>query len=119
MPFGLTNAPATFQALINDTLREYLDDFVVAYLDDILIYTKRTLAEHQKQVRKVLRKLQEKGMRLKRQKCEFLGIIVSGHEFKMDPTKIKAIREWPAPINIREVQSFLGFTNYYRRFVKN
>src|SRR5205814_3307007 len=67
MPFGLTNAPATFQALINDTLREYLDDFVVAYLDDILIYTKGTLAEHQKQVRKVLRKLQEKGMRLKRQ----------------------------------------------------
>ena len=126
MPFGLTNAPATFQALINDTLREYLDDFVVAYLDDILIYTKGTLAEHQKQVRKVLRKLQEKGMRLKRQKCEFhrkelefLGIIVSGHEFKMDPTKIKAIREWPAPTNIREVQSFLGFTNYYRRFVKN
>src|SRR2546421_11420905 len=126
MPFGLTNAPATFQALINDTLREYLDDFVVAYLDDILIYTKGTLAEHQKQVRKVLRKLQEKGMRLKRQKCEFhkkelefLGIIVSRHEFKMDPTKIKAIREWPAPTNIREVQSFLGFTNYYRRFVKN
>ena len=61
MPFGLTNAPATFQALINDTLREYLDDFVVAYLDDILIYTKGTLAEHQKQVWKVLRKLQEKG----------------------------------------------------------
>ena len=104
MPFGLTNAPATFQALINDTLREHLDDFVVVYLDDILIYTKGTLAEHQKQVRKVLRKLQEKGMRLKRQKCEFhrkelefLGIIVSGHEFKMDPTKIKAIREWPHP----------------------
>ena len=50
---------------------------------------------------------------------EFLGIIVSGHEFKMDPMKIKAIREWPVPTNIREVQSFLGFTNYYRRFVKN
>ena len=65
MPFGLTNAPATFQALINDTLREHLDDFIVVYLDDILIYTKGTLAEHQEQVRKVLRKLQEKGMRLK------------------------------------------------------
>src|SRR2546421_11709991 len=71
MSFGLTNAPATFQALINDTLREYLDDFVVTYLDHILIYTKGTLAEHQEQVQKVLRKLQEKGMRLKRQKCEF------------------------------------------------
>src|SRR5256885_12449691 len=104
MPFGLTNAPATFQALINDTLREYLDDFVVTYLDDILIYTKGTLAEHQEQVQKVLRKLQEKGIRLKRQKCEFhkkelefLRIIVSGHKFKMDPTNIKVIREWPVP----------------------
>src|SRR5436305_14789934 len=102
MPFGLTNAPATFQALINDTLREYLDDFVVAYVDDILIYMKGTLAEHQKQARKVLRKLQEKGMRLIRQKCEFhkkgldfLEIIVYGHEVKMDPAKIKAITEWP------------------------
>src|SRR5437763_16250651 len=97
MPFGLTNAPATFQALITDTPREYLDDFVVAYLDDMLIYKKGTLAEHQKQVRKALRKLQGKVMRLKRQKSEFhkkelefLRIIVSGHEFKMDPTKIKA-----------------------------
>src|SRR5437016_6006788 len=87
---------------------------------------KGTLAEHQEQVQKVLKKLQEKGMRLKRQKCEFhkkelefLGIIVSGQEFKLDPTKIKAIREWPVPTNIREGQSFLGFTNYYRRFVKN
>src|SRR5204862_5017536 len=50
---------------------------------------------------------------------QFLRIIVSGHKFKMDPTNIKAIREWPAHMNIREVQSFLGFTNYYRRFVKN
>ena len=65
IPFDLTNAPATFQALINDMLREYLDDFVVTYLDDILIYTKGTLVEHQEQVRKVLRKLQEKEMRLK------------------------------------------------------
>ena len=65
MPFGLTNAPATFQALINNLLREYLDDFVVAYLDDILVYTNGTLVEHQEHVRKVLKKLQEKGMRLK------------------------------------------------------
>jgi len=57
MPFGLTNAPATFQALINDILREYLDDFVIAYLDDIMIYTNGTLEEHQDHVRKVLHKL--------------------------------------------------------------
>ena len=126
MPFGLTNAPATFQALINDILREYLDDFVIAYLDDIMIYTKGILEEHQDHVRKVLHKLQEKDMRLKREKCEFhkqevefLGMIISGKEVKMDPEKLKAIQEWPEPTNLKETQSFLGFTNYYRKFIKD
>ena len=80
----MTNAPATFQALINDTLREYLDDFVVAFLDDILIYTNGTLKEHIQQVKKVMRKLQEKSLRLKlkkykfhRKEMEFLGFIIS------------------------------------------
>ena len=100
MPFGLTNAPATFQALINDTLREYLDDFVVAFLDDILIYTNGTLEEHIQQVKKVMRKLQEKSLRLKLKKCEFhmkemefLGFIISTKGIQMDPAKIKAILE--------------------------
>ena len=100
MPFGLTNAPVTFQALINDTLREYLDDFVVAFLDDILIYTNGTLEEHIQQGKKVMRKLQEKSLRLKLKKCEFhvketefLGFIISTKGIRMDPAKVKVILE--------------------------
>ena len=70
MPFGLTNAPASFQELINDTLREYLDDFVVAYLDDVLIFSK-TYKEHVQHVRKVLQRLREKDLPVKLSKCEF------------------------------------------------
>jgi hypothetical protein len=125
MPFGLTNAPATFQALINDTLREYLDDFVVAYLDDILIYTRTNLQDHIKQVKKVMHKLQEKGLQIKLSKCEFhqtevnfLGSIISKKGIKMDPKKVKSIQDWPTPRSVKEVQSFLGLANFYRRFIK-
>ena len=70
MPFGLTNAPATCQALVNDTLREYLDIFVVAYLDDILVYSKDK-ASHVGHVKKVLEALKKAGLKLKPKKCEF------------------------------------------------
>ena len=84
MPFGLTNAPATFQALINNVLREYLDIFVVVYLDDVLIFTKGTRGDHTEKVRQVLKRLKEYELYLKASKCEFykqsvkfLGHIVS------------------------------------------
>jgi hypothetical protein len=125
MPFGLTNAPATFQALINDTLREYLDDFVVAYLDDILIYTRTNLQDHIQQVKRVMKKLQEKELYIKLSKCEFhkdevafLGSIISREGIKMDPKKVKSIQEWPTPKSVKEVQSFLGLANFYRRFIQ-
>jgi hypothetical protein len=125
MPFGLTNAPATFQELINNTLREYLDEFVVAYLDDILIFSK-TYEEHVQQVRKVLQKLREKALPVKLLKCEFhkysvgfLGYIVSEHGLAPDPKKVKDIEEWPEPTNVTEIQSFNGTVNFYRRFIKN
>ena len=101
MPFGLTNAPASFQSLINNTLQEYLDDFVVAYLDDVLIFSK-TYEEYVQHVRKVLTKLREKGLPVKLEKCEFhkhevpfLGYIVSDQGLKMSPDKIKDVLEWP------------------------
>ena len=124
MPFGLTNAPASFQALINDTLREYLDDFVLAYLDDILIYS-LTYEEHVQHVRKVLTKLREKDLPVKLSKCEFhkhsisfLGYIVSEQGLSPDPKKIKAIEEWPEPTCVRDVQALLGLLNYYRKFIE-
>ena len=123
MPFGLTNAPATFQAFINNVLRKYLDVFVVVYLDDILVYSK-TLEEHVQHVTKVLTALQDSRLKIKPEKSEFhrkevifLGYIVSRHGLKMDGNKIKTILEWPIPTTVKEVQSFLGFANFYRRFI--
>ena len=120
MPFGLTNAPATFQALINTTLCKYLDIFVTAYLDNILIYTKGTLKEHIQEVKKVFKALQEADIRLQPDKCKFhvktvkfLGSIITTNGIQMDNKKVKAIREWLEPRNLKEVQAFLGFTNFY------
>ena len=107
MPFGLTNAPATFQALINTTLCEYLDIFVTAYLNDTLIYNKDTLKEHIQAVKKVFKALQEAIIRLQPDKCKFhvkivkfLGSIITTDGIQMDKEKVKALREWPEPKNL-------------------
>ena len=125
MPFGLTNAPATFQALINTTLCKYLDIFVSAYLDDILIYTKDTLKEHIQEVKKVFKALQDADIRLRPDKCKFhvktvkfLGSIIMTNGIQMDDKKVKAIREWPEPRNLKEVQACLRFANFYQRFIQ-
>jgi hypothetical protein len=120
MPFGLTNAPASFQHFINDVLRPYLDVFVTTYLDDILIYSDN-LEDHRRHVLKVLEALTKAGLHLKPEKCEFhqwevkyLGFIISTSGTKMDPAKVATIQEWPEPQNVKDVQSFLGFANFYR-----
>ena len=126
-PFGLANAPSTFQRYINYTLQEFLDDFVSAYVDDILVFTDGTRKEHREQVRKVLAKLGKAGLQLDIDKCEFevqstkyLGFIIeAGKGLRMDPEKIKAIQEWKAPTSVKGVQGFLGFANFYRRFIKD
>ena len=128
MPFGLTNAPATFQKFINDVLRPFLDLFCSAYLDDIIIYSK-TLKEHKKHVRQVLTALSNAGLHLKPEKCEFhktaieyLGVVVSSDGIQMDDNKVKTIREWqppkPSTNTVKFIQEFLGFANFYRRFIK-
>lgn len=123
MPFGLTNAPATCQALINNTLREYLDRFVVAYLDDILIYSK-TEEEHRKHVKRVLKALAKVNLRLNPNKCHFhqkkvmfVGHLISKDGIQSDPEKVRAVQEWPVPTTVKEVQAFLGFANYNRDYV--
>jgi len=99
MPFGLTNAPATCQEMINDALRQYLDIFVIAYLDDIMIYL-ITLKEHVQHVSQILECLNKRDLRLKPEKCEFhqeevdfLEFVVERHGIRMDPEKIKAVKE--------------------------
>jgi len=126
-PFGMANSPSTFQRYINWTLREYLDEFCSAYLDDVLIYTDGSLRQHQDHVRKVLSKLQEAGLQVDIKKCEFevkttkyLGFIIdAGKGIRMDPDKVKAIKDWEAPKTVKGVRSFLGFANFYRRFIRN
>src|SRR5207302_803662 len=124
MPFGLTNAPATFQNYINNALRLHLDQFCTAYLDDVLIYSE-TEEEHIKHVRIVLQELEHAGLQVKPQKCQFhvtsveyLGYIITTNGIEMDPSKVKTIVEWPVPQKLRDVRSFLGFGNFYRRFIR-
>ena len=125
MPFGLTNAPAVFQALINDVLREFLNHFVFVYLDDILIFS-RDEGSHVSHVRQVLRKLLDNHLYVKAEKCEFhvsstsfLGFILGPDQIMMDPAKVSAVAEWPTPSSRKKVQQFLGFANFYRKFVRN
>jgi hypothetical protein len=126
-PFGMANAPSTFQRYINWVLRKYIDDFCTAYLDDVLIYTSGSLAEHRKQVNQVLQELGQAGLPLDIKKCEFevkltkyLGFIIeAGKGLRMDPEKVRAIKEWEAPRTVKGVRSFLGFANFYRRFIQD
>lgn len=126
-PFGLANAPSTFQRYVNWTLQEFLDEFVSAYLDDILVFSSGTLHDHRNKVSKVLQRLKDAGLQLDIDKCEFevqttkyLGFIVeAGKGVRMDPAKVTAIKEWAIPTTVRGVRSFLGFANFYRRFIRN
>jgi hypothetical protein len=124
MPMGLTNAPATFQSMIDHTLRPYLDRFAFVYLDDILIYSK-TLEEHRQHVRQVLQRLQDAELSVNPRKSEFhvqktvfLGFEITPGEIRMEPSKISAVRDWPTPTNQKEVRMFIGFINFYRSFIK-
>ena len=124
MPFGLTNALAEFMDLMNRVFRPYVDQFVVVFIDDILVYSKDA-QEHEQHLKIVLQTLREKKLYAKLNKCDFwlkevsfLGHIVSTEGIRVDPTKIEAIVNWKPPRNVTEVRSFLGLAGYYRRFVK-
>ncbi len=123
MPFGLTNAPASFQNLMNATLREYLDIFVIVYLDDILIFSDN-LETHISHVNLVLERLTKRGLFVNSMKSifhqtsvSFLGYVISSTGFSMDPDKVAAVTNWPLPASVKDVQSFLGFANFYRKFI--
>jgi RNase H-like domain found in reverse transcriptase/Reverse transcriptase (RNA-dependent DNA polymerase)/Integrase zinc binding domain/Retroviral aspartyl protease/DNA N-6-adenine-methyltransferase (Dam) len=125
LPFGLTNAPATFMRLMNDTLRPYLDKFVVVYLDDVLIFS-RTESEHIEHIDLVLTTLAQAQLKVKISKCsfaqpstKFLGFIVSKDGISVDPKKVAAVSNWTMPADVTGIRSFLGFTGFYRRFIKD
>ena len=124
MPFGPTNVPASCQRYVNDTLREFLNIFCVCYIDDILIYSE-TIEEHHRQVQQFLEKLYDAGLYVKPEKCEFnvttttfLGFVISSEGISMDPEKVQAVQNWEKPRCVRDLQYFLGFANFYRRFIK-
>ena len=125
MPFGVTNAPAQFMNMMNDLLGDYLDKFVLVFLDDILIYS-ANLEDHLEHLRKTLSVMRKYRLYAKASKCEFvtttiefLGQRVCGGGISLTEAKLAAIRNWATPQNVRDVRSFLGFANYYRRFIKN
>lgn len=125
MPFGLKTAPATFQRFMNDIFHDLIDTYVVVYLDNILIYFSNR-EEHIHHVREVLRRLREYHLFLRSTKCTFfttevtyIGVVITPEGFSMEKEKIKAIQEWREPTTLKQLQSFLGFANFYRRFVHN
>ena len=127
MFFGLTNSPATFQAMMNHIFQEEIrEGWLVVYMDDLLIATKDDLNFHQQCVRRVLQRLLEHDLYLKLSKCEFhkrrieyLGVVLEHGQVQMDPTKVKGVADWNRPQNAKDVRSFLGFTGFYRYFIKD
>jgi len=126
MFFGMTNSPATFQTMMNDVFRTVIaEGIVVVYLDDILIFTK-TEEEHERAVRRVLEILTEHKLFLRPEKCEFhwkqieyLGLVISENKVAMDSVKVAGVHEWPVPENRTDVQAFIGFVNFYYRFIQD
>ena len=124
MPFGLTNAPALFQEMMDAIFKDM--EGCIWYLDDIFIYGGDTEAEHQAIVEKVLQQCIEHGLTVNLLKSKFhvkesifLVHLINGQEVMMDPSKLETMSKWPIPTKKKEVLAFLGFANYYRRFIVN
>ncbi len=124
MPQGICNAPATFQRLMEKCIGDMAFTDVLVYLDDLLVFSK-TLEEHEEKLDRLLSRLEEYGLKLNPEKCQFiqpsvkcLGHVVSARGVETDPDKVKAVKTWPRPQHVRQLKSFLGFAGYYRRFIQ-
>ena len=124
MPFGLTNALATFNRLMTDLFKKELDDFVLVFFDDVLIYSKNN-EEHEHHLRHEIELLRGEKLYAKKSNCSFfvdkvayLGFIISKNGISPDPAKVEAIVSWPIPCNVSEVRGFLGLAGWCRVFFK-
>uniref|UniRef100_A0A3B1IZP3 Gypsy retrotransposon integrase-like protein 1 n=1 Tax=Astyanax mexicanus TaxID=7994 RepID=A0A3B1IZP3_ASTMX len=125
LPQGITNAPSTFQRLMERCVSDLNLKEVIVFLDDLIVFS-ATLEEHEQRLLRVLQRLKEYGLKLSPEKCKFfqtsvkyLGHVVSRNGVETDPEKIKTLRDWPSPRHLKELQSFLGFAGYYRRFIQD
>lgn len=125
MPFGLKGAPATFVRAMTKILTGLQNTKCLVYLDDIIIFG-RNLQDHNNKLTEVFKCLRKHNLKIQPNKCHFLhreimflGHIISQAGIMPDPSKIEAVKNYPRPTNVKEIQTFLGFTNYYRKFIKN
>ena len=125
MPFGLTNAPMAFQRFMNNIFSNLLDVCVIIYLDDILIYL-NNMSEHHQHMKEILKHLCKAGLYAKADKCEFHSKLVEYLEYILSPSslimsddKVKIIQDWLEPKKVKDIQSFLGFANFYHWFIFN
>ena len=123
MPFGLTNAPTAFMDLMNRVFRPFLEQFVIVFIDDVLVYS-RSEEEHEQHLRVVLQTLREHMLFAKFSKCEFwlervqfLGHVITDVGIQVDPAKVEAVVNWQRSRNAVKIHSFLRLADYYRRFV--
>jgi len=126
MFFGMTNLPATFQVMMNEILRDMINEGkVAAFVDDVLVGTE-VEEGHDEVVEEVLRRLEENDLYVKPEKCvwkarkvPFLGVVMGEGRVEMEEDKVEGVLKWPMLQSVRDVRKFLGLANYYRRFVKN
>ena len=125
MPFGLCTSPASFQRLMETCMGELNIRDCLLYLDDVIIFSS-TFEEHLERLKTVFSRSKQHNLKLKPSKCEFLrsevtylGHVVSEAGIRTDPEKTKAVKNWPVPKNVKQVRAYLGFTGYYRRFIKD
>lgn len=125
MPYGLTNAPAVFQAFMNELFHDMINRFLIVYIDDLLVYS-HSMEEHVQQVRLVLQHLQANRLFVNAEKSLFhvstltsLGYVLTPGGVAMDQAKVDAVCNWHTPNTVKDLQRFLGFSNYYRRFIRN
>jgi len=122
----MTNSPATFQAMMNEILRDLINERKVAvFVDDVLVGTE-TEKGHDEIVEEILRRLEENNLYIKPEKCVwkarkigFLGVVIGPNGIEIETEKVGGVLSWLQPKNVKDVRKFLGLTNYYRKFIKD